>query len=406
MLAAQSSFEVGGRTFGAGSFIIPNANRGQLDPVLREFGLTGVAVAAVPSTVPTHELDVPRVGYIHSWGNTQDEGWVRAALDHYKIPYTYFGENDVHKRDLRAQFDVILWPHGGGVGSSTVPPGPPVPFRRTAEFTALGYPDSTDDIRGGLGPEGLRKIYDFVAAGGTLITEGGTSAIFPQYSLAPGISIDQAQGLVAPGSVYRGIVSDSVSPIAYGIPRNHIPVYWKTSSLFSVGGYPGTATVSSTEGAGGRGGGRGGTYQNVSPMGARANILSPWDPNADFASGVAAEAAAGGGGRGGGGAAAGRGGRGGGGGGRGGGPGANMLDFMRPRVILQFPAQPADMLLSGGMLGGENLSNRPQLIDVPIGQGHLVMFSIRPFWRWQTQGTYILGFNTILNWNDLNAGKP
>jgi hypothetical protein len=83
-----------------------------------------------------------------------------------------------------------------------------------------------------------------------------------------------------------------------------------------------------------------------------------------------------------------------------------MLDFMRPRVILQFPAQPADMLLSGGMLGGENLSNRPQLIDVPIGQGHLVMFSIRPFWRWQTQGTYILGFNTILNWNDLNAGKP
>jgi hypothetical protein len=26
-------------------------------------------------------------------------------------------------------------------------------------------------------------------------------------------------------------------------------------------------------------------------------------------------------------------------------------------------------------------------------------------WRWQTQGTYFLGFNTILNWNDLDAGK-
>jgi hypothetical protein len=33
------------------------------------------------------------------------------------------------------------------------------------------------------------------------------------------------------------------------------------------------------------------------------------------------------------------------------------------------------------------------------------MFAIRPFWRWQTQGTYMLGFNTILNWNDLNAGR-
>ena len=33
------------------------------------------------------------------------------------------------------------------------------------------------------------------------------------------------------------------------------------------------------------------------------------------------------------------------------------------------------------------------------------MFAIRPFWRWQTQGTYMLGFNAILNWNDLDAGK-
>ena len=35
----------------------------------------------------------------------------------------------------------------------------------------------------------------------------------------------------------------------------------------------------------------------------------------------------------------------------------------------------------------------------------IVMFALRPFWRWQTQGTYFLGFNAILNWNDLDAGK-
>ncbi len=33
------------------------------------------------------------------------------------------------------------------------------------------------------------------------------------------------------------------------------------------------------------------------------------------------------------------------------------------------------------------------------------MFAIRPFWWWQTQGTFFLGFNTILNWNDLDAGR-
>ena len=398
MLAAETTFSAGGRTFGAGAFIIPNANRAQVEPLLRELGLTAVAVASAP-TVKTHELDVPRIGYIHSWGNTQDEGWVRAALDHYKIPYTYFGENDVHKRDLRAQFDVILWPHGGGVGTSQVTGTAPVPFKRTAEFPALGYPDSTDDVRGGLGPEGLKKIYDFVAAGGTLITEGGTSAIFPQYSLTPGISIDQPQGLIAPGSVYRGIVNDRTSPIAYGLNRNHIPVYWKTSTLFSVGGFPGPTTAAAAAPARG---GRGGTYQQTQPMGASTNVFSTWDPMADFTPSAPAAAPAGGRGAGGGQG----GGRGAGGGGGGGGaPGGNLLDFMRPRVILQFPAQTQDMLLSGGNLGSENLSNRPQLIDVPIGQGHLVMFSIRPFWRWQTQGTFILGFNTLLNWNDLNAGK-
>ena len=49
--------------------------------------------------------------------------------------------------------------------------------------------------------------------------------------------------------------------------------------------------------------------------------------------------------------------------------------------------------------------NRAALLDVSLGKGHVVMFAIRPFWRWQTQGTYSLGFNAIMNWNDLDAGK-
>ena len=74
-------------------------------------------------------------------------------------------------------------------------------------------------------------------------------------------------------------------------------------------------------------------------------------------------------------------------------------------MILQFPSNPDDMLLSGTLAGGQALANRAQLVDVPLGQGHVVSFAIRPFWRWQTQGTYFLAFNAILNWNDLDAGK-
>jgi hypothetical protein len=90
---------------------------------------------------------------------------------------------------------------------------------------------------------------------------------------------------------------------------------------------------------------------------------------------------------------------------RGGGGGNTLMDFMRPRVVLQFPPDANDMLLSGGVSGAENLANRPQVIDAPVGKGHVVMFAIRPFWRWQSQGTFILGFNSLMHWNDLNAGK-
>ena len=77
----------------------------------------------------------------------------------------------------------------------------------------------------------------------------------------------------------------------------------------------------------------------------------------------------------------------------------------KTRVVLKFPAKADDMLLSGTLEGGNTLESRAQLVDESIGKGHVVMFAIRPFWRWQTQGTFAMGFNAIMNWNDLSAGN-
>jgi len=76
-----------------------------------------------------------------------------------------------------------------------------------------------------------------------------------------------------------------------------------------------------------------------------------------------------------------------------------------PRVLLSFPTDPNDLLLSGLLVGGETLAGRAVAIDSPVGKGHVVMFANRPYWRWQTQGNFFLGFNAILNWNDLDAGR-
>ncbi len=74
-------------------------------------------------------------------------------------------------------------------------------------------------------------------------------------------------------------------------------------------------------------------------------------------------------------------------------------------MIIRFAADTMQMLLSGALAGMEGLSNRVQVVDESIGKGHMVSFAIRPFWRWQTQGTYFLGFNAIMNWDHLDAGK-
>jgi hypothetical protein len=398
MQAAEDDFEAAGRKFRAGAFIIPNADRAVLDPTLKALGLSAWAVASAP-TVKTHDLDIPRIGYIHSWANTQNEGWVRAAFDTFGVPYTYFADIKLRDGNLRQQYDVIVYPHVGGGAQSQVNGIPrtgtvPLPYRKTDATPNLGAQDQADDIRGGMGWEGLMELVKFVQQGGTLITEGSTSVIFPEYNVTTGVTVENPDGLFARGSVMRGVFADRRSPIAYGYDAQ-VPVYFNQDPVINVGG-----------GGAGFGGGRGdgssipGVGMNITPMaGASQQRLSTWDPEA---AGTPAAAPSGGRGRGAGGEGQGSG-RGAGRGGRG---GFNAVsDESRPRVVLQFPADPDEMLLSGTLVGGQALANRAQVVDIPLGQGHVVAFAIRPFWRWQTQGTFMLGFNTILNWNDLDAGR-
>jgi len=45
------------------------------------------------------------------------------------------------------------------------------------------------------------------------------------------------------------------------------------------------------------------------------------------------------------------------------------------------------------------------VIDVPVGKGHVVLFSNNPVYRGETVGSYPLVLNTILNFDSLNAGR-
>ncbi|HYT75403.1 MAG TPA: M14 family zinc carboxypeptidase [Vicinamibacterales bacterium] len=421
MAAAEQAFDLDGHHFAPGAFVMANADRAAIEPSVKALGLSAWAAAAAPN-VPMHDLDVPRVGYIHTWTSTQDEGWVRMAFDKLKVPYTYFGDNLVRQGNLRQKYDVLIYPHAGGTATNLVYGGvagnAPRPYKKTDETPHLGVQDSTDDMRGGLGYDGLQELYKFVQQGGVLITEGATATVFPEFNLTQGVTVETPESLYARGSVLKAVLGDRTSPILYGYDQSALAVYFNQAPVLSIGG-----------GFGGRGGGgRGGGpsipgIPNMQPNAVQPR-LTTLDRDAAASASTAADAAA----------PAGRGGRGGGRGGRGGGGGAGGgataegaasasapagagatagQGFGRgggaagplPRVLLSFPTDPNDMLLSGLLVGGEALAGRAVAVDAPIGKGHVILFATRPFWRFQTQGEFFLAFNAILNWDHLDAGR-
>ena len=53
--------------------------------------------AAAPA-VKTHPVRAPRIALMHTWINTQDEGWWRLALDQLTVPFNYISTQDVAAR--------------------------------------------------------------------------------------------------------------------------------------------------------------------------------------------------------------------------------------------------------------------------------------------------------------------
>jgi len=76
----------------------------------------------------------------------------------------------------------------------------------------------------------------------------------------------------------------------------------------------------------------------------------------------------------------------------------------RPRVPLRFADQ-NQLLVSGLLQGGGDIAQRPVVVDVPMEQGHVVLFANNPLYRGSTVGSYALVLNVIVNFDNLNAGR-
>jgi hypothetical protein len=385
--AAEEPFESGGKKFNRGSFVIRNAGRVDLGRAATDLGLQVVALGAAP-TVKTHPIRPAHIAFVHTWLSTQTEGWWRLALDDLKIPYDYISTQAIAKiADLNAKYDVILFPPVGYFPGSTViingmPTawGNPLPWKNTPETPNLvGKNDSTDDMRPGLGWDGLAKLQAFVNRGGVLLTATDTSRFATESGLVTGVSAQGSERMKIVGSVVGTRLVDGGSPIAYGYEEK-VAAYCDNGPIFSLSSI-----------AGARGRRRLGNESHSRPTG-RGAVDDP-----DFTVGrPAAEA-----------------------------PEELTSEIWeappvtdeqrrngfrivppanRARVIFRYADQ-KELLISGLVENGIEIAQHPAVVDVPSGKGHVVLFSINPVYRGETRGTYSLVLNTILNFDSLDAGR-
>jgi len=393
MVVAEEPFESGGMKFNRGSFLIRGVPAADIHLAAMDLGIPVHALTTAPA-VPTHPARAARVALMHTWTSTQTEGWWRIALDTVGIPYDYISTQDVARdSNLRAKYDVILFGPGGGSSQSIINGMPmfrdPIPWRQSADTPNIGTYAQTDDMRPGLGLQGVLNLQNFVKQGGVYIGATSSATFAIDNGMTHGVSaVSAGTGSRVVGSLLRTKIVDATSPIVYGIQEN-LAVYSDAGATFSV-----SAMGGGGRGGGGGGGGRGGGAaqratgrglpdEQDQPQGRPAidpRFQATPAPRVDpWAYAVPTDEQL-----------------------------RSPLNIIppqyRPRVALRF-AEQNQLLASGLLQGGGDIAQRPVVVSVPMEKGHVVLFANNPLYRGTTVGSYALVLNAIVNFDSLNAGR-
>ena len=243
---SDSAFVVSGTTYPAGTWLVPDAPAARA--AITALGLKAVAASGV--TARQHAVQLPRIALAHAWSSTQEEGWVRMTFDKLGVPYTYLSDQKFRQPGVLDRFDVVVYPNAGNINTlvnGRPKIGPAVPWKKSAATPSLGEVDETDDVRDGIGMDGVLALRKFVDRGGLLLVEGGSVNLPVSLQFTTGVSVVESRALQARGGVFRSQVVTGESPILYGYEDKQFPLFFSNSPLLQVGG-----------GGGGPGGGGGG----------------------------------------------------------------------------------------------------------------------------------------------------
>ena len=320
---------------------------------------------------PIDKSKMGRIALVHTWQNTQNEGWFRMAFDAAGIPYTYISTHDLRDTpDLKSKFDVIILSPAGGSAQSIVngvsKEGEPIPWKPLPGFPHLGGVAQTDNIRGGIELQGMLNIQEFLNKGGLFMCIGSNCSVPIQYGLVSGVSITEPKSLFAPGGVFLAENLAKSNPITATYDET-VGVYFNQTPLLSVG----------SGGFGGRGGGNAASGRPSGRGDANDPDVVQGRPPYTLQTKPGDTA-----------------------------PVIPIQDSpaLRPTVLLRFAAVDK-LLISGALDKGDELAGKAALIQCPVGKGNVLLFAINPMWRQSTHGSWPLIFNAAANWQNLRSIK-
>ncbi|HKP83338.1 MAG TPA: M14 family metallopeptidase [Pyrinomonadaceae bacterium] len=197
---------------------------------------TSEVVGVVKESAPIKLAELPAI--YRSSVPSHDEGWTRWIMDSKSIDYGVLTD-----KELRAGITTFK-PSPSVTGKYYVILIPDQPARTLLE----GYRSGTmpTEYTGGLGPEGVRHLRDFVETGGTLVflNRASNFAIeqfkLPLRNVVAGLP---RTDFYVPGSILR-IELDTSHPIASGMPKETI-AWAEDSPVFEVINDPNAAVPAS-----------------------------------------------------------------------------------------------------------------------------------------------------------------
>lgn len=329
-----SPFEVDGRIFPRGSYVIPTAQpygsfaqtmlEIQEYPDLREYPggpplrpydvtahtlplLTDVEALPVetlpplaisePIPIPDWEFslpeglqgaDAPRIGIYKSWQEPIEEGWTRWTFDQNGLAYDTIHDARIRAGNLRDDYDVILFQN-----------------QRPASIREGFSPgELPPEYTGGVGEAGVRALVNFVRGGGRVVAvEEAADFFIDILDLHIGNAVERLppEDFFIPGSILR-VELENGHPVNRGQGTETPAWFWTSSRAF--------------------------------------DLLEPG-----------------------------------------------------PTVVARYADR--DLLMSGWLSGGEYLAGRPAVVEAKVGGGSVVLFGFQPDYRGQTVMTWPLLFNAL-----------